>query len=413
MPTRPEDETNALALPTGVRRRRVAILMIARNASGAEHQTLALARALSRVHEVCLMTSDEFASIVREDPFLRAYAGPLRIEALGSAFPEAPATHLLGMAARAMAYPRMQIRLGAALRAFRPDVTHLVLSPSFFAYAPWFVPPSRGTFRRTPTVVTLAGEARYARHYYGSGKRLAVQWAARRATALVACSADEAANLHALSARDAARVRVIDNFTDIERFRPAPVRDQLIVFAARLHPEKGALLFVEAMAIVHRQIPNLEIALLGRGDQEAALAASITRLGLTGVVKRGFVTDMAPIFARTSVFVSCQVHENLGSSSLLEAMASGAAIVATDVGSTHQIVDDTVGARVAPTAEAIAGAVLALLGDRVRRDECGAAARRRVVNRYSIGPYLEQLLPLYEEAISVGRGDTPHMRPGA
>ena len=413
MPMRPEDEPVASAMPLGVRRRRVAILMVARHASGAEHQTLALARALSQVHEVCLLTSDEFASVIANDSFLSDYTAPVQIRALGPAFPDAPATTILGMVARAVAYPRMQIRLREALRAFRPDVTHLVLSPSFFAYAPWFVPSNHGAWRRAPSVVTLAGEARYALHYYGRGKRLAVQWAARRATALVACSADEAANLRAFSPRDAGRATVIDNFTDVDRFRPGPTREPLVVFAARLHPEKGALRFIEAMAIVHRQRPDVRIALFGRGEEEAEVAASIARHGLTDAVDRGFVADMAPIFARAAVFVSCQVHENLGSSSLLEAMASGAAIVATDVGSTHQIVDDTVGARVAPTSQAIAEAVLALLGDPARRDACGAAARRRVVERYSVGPYLAQLLPVYEAAISAGRGDASRGRAGA
>ena len=402
MSMRPEDGPVASALPSGARRRRVAILMIARNASGAEHQTLALARSLSKVHEVSLLTSDEFASVVAGDPFLSGYAAPVQIRGVGPAFPAAPATTVRGIVARALAYPRMQIRLRNALNAFRPDVTHLVLSPSFFAYAPWLVPSNRGVWRRAPSVITLAGEARYARHYYGSIKRVAVWWAARRATAVVACSADEAANLRALSPRDATRATVIDNFTDVERFRPGPVRDPLVVFAARLHPEKGALRFVEAMAIVHRQRPDVRIALLGRGEEEAEVAASIGRHGLTGVVDRGFVADMAPIFARTAVFVSCQLHENLGSSSLLEAMASGAAVVATDVGSTHQIVDDSVGARVPTTAQAIAEAVLDLLRDPARRDACGAAARRRVVERYSVGPYLAQLLPVYETAISNG-----------
>lgn len=402
MPTRLEATRAGTVTSTEVRRRRVAILMIARHASGAEHQTLALARTLSRVHDVCLFTSDEFAAVVQGDTFLRDYAAPVQIQALGTAFPASPATTVAGIVARALAYPRMQIRLRDALGAFQPDITHLVLSPSFFAYAPWFIRSNRGLFRRPVTVVTLAGEARYAQHYYGSIKRLAVWWAARRATAVVACSADEAANLRALSPRDALRAKVIDNFTDVDRFRPGPTREPLVIFAARLHPEKGALRFIEAMAIVHRQRPDVRIALFGRGEEEAEVAASIARHGLTGVVERGFVADMAPIFARTAVFVSCQVHENLGSSSLLEAMASGAAIVATDVGSTHQIVDDSVGARVPATAPAIAKAVLDLLGDPARRDACGAAARRRVVERYSVGPYLAQLLPVYETAISNG-----------
>lgn len=399
MPTPCPDDAN----PTAPRRR-IAILLLARNVSGAEHQTLALARALGARHDVLLLTGDELSDLVASDPFLRTYASGVSMHALGPAFPSSPATSVAGIVARALAYPRVQLRLHAALRAFRPDVTHLVLSPSFFAYAPWFLPGIRGDRRRAPTVVTLAGEARYAIHYYGTAKRLAVRWAAARATAVVACSADEAANLNTFAPGDAARATVIDNFTDIDRFRPVGTRERLVLFAARLHPEKGALQFLEAMAIVHRQAPDVRFAMYGRGEEDAEVAASIARLDLGHVTERGFTADMAPVFARAAVFVSCQKHENLGSSSLLEAMASGAAIVATDVGSTREIVDEAVGARVAPNVDAIAGAVLDLLADPARRDACGVAARRRVVDRYSAGPYLAKLLPVYEEAIAARHG---------
>jgi glycosyltransferase involved in cell wall biosynthesis len=117
-------------------------------------------------------------------------------------------------------------------------------------------------------------------------------------------------------------------------------------------------------------------------------------------LRRGFATDLAPLFARSSVFVSCQRHENLGSSSLLEAMASGNAVVATDVGETRQIVDPAVGVRVPGDPEAIAGAVCALLADPNRTGALGSAARQRVLERYGPGPYLDRLLTVYERARS-------------
>jgi glycosyltransferase involved in cell wall biosynthesis len=138
---------------------------------------------------------------------------------------------------------------------------------------------------------------------------------------------------------------------------------------------------------------------MGKGEQQAMVEARLAQLGLDGRLTRGFQTDLAPLFARSSIFVSCQVYENLGSSSLLEAMASGDAIVATDVGQTSQIVDETVGARVPAEPSAIAAATVDLLGDRPRLASLGAAARRRVLDRYSPEPYVDRLMEIYRRLL--------------
>jgi glycosyltransferase involved in cell wall biosynthesis len=370
----------------------VVLVMLARHVSGAEHQTLALCRYLGRQRRVTLLANDELAALLASDPFLGAYTAGLAVQRLGAAFPEARAGTARGLLERGRRYWHLQGALGRALGELRPDVVHLVLAPSFFAYAPYF--------RRLPypVVLTLAGEMRYVRHFYGPGKRLAVRHAVARADALVVCSADELVNLAAVDPRAVARAVLVDNFTDVARFAPAPEKEPLVVFAARLHPEKGALLYLEAIARVGAGRPGVRFALMGRGEEAGEVARRLAELGLEDVVQRGYATDLAPLFARSRVFVSCQRHENLGSSSLLEAMASGNAVVATDVGQTWRIVDDSVGRRVPAQPAALAGAITALLDDPAGTARRGAAARERVLSRYGPGPYLTRLLGVYDLA---------------
>ena len=80
-------------------------------------------------------------------------------------------------------------------------------------------------------VLTLAGEMRYVRHFYGAAKRLAVRYAVARADALVVCSADEMLNLAAVAPRAVSRAVLLDNFTDVARFAPAPHKEPLVAFA--------------------------------------------------------------------------------------------------------------------------------------------------------------------------------------
>ena len=234
------------------------------------------------------------------------------MQRLGPAFPAAPAGSVPGALRRARCYPALQRALGRALLALRPETVHLILAPSFFAYAPFL---GRLPY---PVVLTLAGEMRYVRHFYGAAKRLAVRYAVARADALVVCSADEMLNLAAVAPRAVSRAVLLDNFTDVARFAPAPRKEPLVTFAARLHPEKGALLYLDAIARVREAHPQARFALMGEGEEGTAVQRRLRELGLVGSVQRGYATDLAPLFARSLVFVSCQRHENLGSSSLLE-----------------------------------------------------------------------------------------------
>jgi hypothetical protein len=140
--------------------RHVVFLMLAPFASGAEHQTLALLRYLAARCRVTLLANDELAALLCDDPFLRSYTAALDVQALGPAFPHARLASARGALERLLLYPRLQQRLQAAVKRLRPDVVHLVLAPSFFAYLPMF------QLQPYPTTITLAGEMRYVRHYY-------------------------------------------------------------------------------------------------------------------------------------------------------------------------------------------------------------------------------------------------------
>lgn len=372
--------------------------MLAPFVSGAEHQTLALCRYLQARCRVTVLVNDELHALLRTDSFLRQYTAPLTLVTLGPAFPAEPARSPGGALRRATLYPSLQFRLHRAVRRLRPDLVHLMLAPSFFAYLPFF---------RTlgvPTVLTLAGEMRYVRHFYGAAKRLAVRAAVRLADGIVACSADELANLRAVEPTHATRATVLDNFTDIARWAPHEKDPNRVTYAARLHPEKGPLLFVEAASLVAKSHPAARFALFGRGELELEVAGRIAALDLSQRIERGFVTDLAATFGASSIFVSCQRHENLGSSSLLEAMASGNAVVATNVGQTCQIVDEEVGTLVGSTAESVAGGIRALLDDPAGTERRGRAARERVLSHYGPDRYVDGLLTVYEGVLGFRRG---------
>jgi len=133
-------------------------------------------------------------------------------------------------------------------------------------------------------------------------------------------------------------------YADTVRFRPRPRKEAVIVYAARLIPVKRPLLFVEAMRLALQCAPQAfdgwRIEMYGRGVLEERVRAAIAQAGLEARIKVGFALDLATVFGPSRLFVSTQDYENYSSVAMLEALASGNAIIAMPVGQTEAFVKD-------------------------------------------------------------------------
>jgi glycosyltransferase involved in cell wall biosynthesis len=142
------------------------------------------------------------------------------------------------------------------------------------------------------------------------------------------------------TALDYARTR----FTDTKGFSPAPVKQKHIVFAARLTAQKQPLMFVEAVHWLKQNHPELlrdwKCFIYGNGPLEEEVAGMIRAKQLEEVLTLLPNTDLRPVFAASTCFVSTQDYENFPSLSMNEAMAAGNVIVARNVGQTNVFVED-------------------------------------------------------------------------
>jgi glycosyltransferase involved in cell wall biosynthesis len=201
----------------------------------------------------------------------------------------------------------------------------------------------------------------------------------------------------------AAKVRVIPNGIDIERFRPrqpaGALRDELGIAAgtpvvgivAALRPEKNHELFLRAAALVRREVPGARFLVIGDGPQLAALESLARRLGLAGAVR--FLGTRADVPALLSLIdvVLLTSHTEASPVSLLEAMASEKPVVATRVGSVEEVVlDGRTGFLVPPgAAEELARRTVELLGSREPAAAMGRAGRQRVLESWSLAHMVE------------------------
>ncbi|MFH8373750.1 glycosyltransferase [Streptomyces cyaneofuscatus] len=159
---------------------------------------------------------------------------------------------------------------------------------------------------------------------------------------------------------------------------PSPRTARTVAAIGRLTDQKGIDLLLDTWALVAPQRPDWRLRLYGTGEDEAALKAQCSDLGLDGSVEwMGRTDDVEAALAGASVFVQSSRGEGFPLA-LLEAMASGVPCAAFDCApGVREIVRDGEDGLLAPAGDtaALADRLLRLTGNPRLRDALGARAR--------------------------------------
>lgn len=207
------------------------------------------------------------------------------------------------------------------------------------------------------------------------------------------------------------KARVIPNILDLrefdERFQappaglpplPAPPR---IVMVARLDPEKDVPTLLRAMIRVVGLHREARLAIIGEGGERPSLEAMCRDLGLPSHVAFLGEQTQVPALLRGAAIGVLVPNRNEGlSNTILEYMAAGLPVVATDCGGNRELVDDGVTGRVVPAGDdaAVADAIVSLLREPERARQMGVAGRRRIEQNHQPAAVAAQFAAVYHEA---------------
>jgi glycosyltransferase involved in cell wall biosynthesis len=228
---------------------------------------------------------------------------------------------------------------------------------------------------------------------------------ARRVDRVIAVSGDQA---QAWLARGYPESRIVvisngvetplasDSRAAVRRELGIPESAVVALLAARLRPEKRVPDFVRAVQLAREPHPELIGLVAGDGPDRAAVEAAAR--GEDGVRLLGHRDDMPLLMHAADVFVLASQYEAVPMA-ILEAMAAGLPVLATDVGAISGVVLDGDTGLLVPVADpgAMAAALGRLAGDAGLRERMGAAGARRHVEQWHAERMIDGYARVLEE----------------
>lgn len=299
-------------------------------------------------------------------------------------------------------------RLSRVLRRIQPDLLHAFTLKSIFigTLAAWVAGVPRVVNAITGLGSIYGGRKwRYllARRLLGLFFRA---FLVRRRVRTIFQNAEDLAQIWALVNHSSGFRLISGSGVDTVRFHPAEKTPEfpVVLMASRLIRDKGIQVLCQAARLVHEDLPEVQFQIAGEVDP--GNPTSFTEAEITDLAKDhpmvhflGHRADMEELFrGATLAVLPTEAREGLPRS-LIEACASGLALVASDVEGVREVVIPGRNGLLVPPREAraLAFALLEILQDPLRRVAMGRESRALALERFDQEMVLGATLAVYSE----------------
>ena len=295
------------------------------------------------------------------------------------------------------------VRIWTVLRRVKPDVVHTHCS------VPGIVGRLAARLAGVPVVVHTVHGFAFHRDSRGVMPALAIaveRLAGRLTDLLLSQNREDMARALDHRIVTPERLRWIGNGIALERFAPETPRPEaggpvIITCVARLEPVKNHLLLLEAARLLKDRDRRFELWLVGDGQGRARYRSTCAAWGLGSHVHfLGYRDDVPHVLAKSDIGTLTSLKEGIPRA-VLEAMAAGLPVVATDVTGTREVVrDGDTGLLVPPhDAPGLAAALERLIDDPALRERMGARGREVVRSGFDEAEIVRNLERVYAETL--------------
>jgi glycosyltransferase involved in cell wall biosynthesis len=208
------------------------------------------------------------------------------------------------------------------------------------------------------------------------------------------------------------KVKVIYNGIDTDRFlnlNGGLIRSKLDISSeapvvgtiGRLTLQKGQKYLIDAVSTLREKFPQIVLLIVGDGPLRGELENYIRTLGIDrNIILLGTRRDIPPLLSAMDIFVLPSLWEGLGTA-LIEAMAAGKPIIATDIPAIREIINsEKVGILVpAKDSKAIASSVELLLDNKTLAETIGNSAKKRAFSHFNLDNTVQRYTSLFEDIL--------------
>ncbi|MBV8253779.1 MAG: glycosyltransferase [Chitinophaga sp.] len=238
-------------------------------------------------------------------------------------------------------------------------------------------------------------------------RQLAEKWITSRTALNIAVS--ESNRQTGIDSFGKFRSVVIRNGVNLERFNPAAASDHLraqygfaaddivVGFIARMTEQKDPLGLIRAFAMAVQQQPRLKLLMVGDGSLKAEAIKLVQQLGITAnVVLDSFRSDIPDVLQAIDIYCLPSLWEGYPIG-VLEAMAMGKTVIATDVDGTREALENEVSGLLIPPADktALCESLRRVAADKGFRDKLSFAALQQARIEHSITAMTAKIEDIY------------------
>lgn len=298
-------------------------------------------------------------------------------------------------------------KLRASIYRWKVDIVHAHMFRASLFAAPI------GWLCHVPVIIETPHVREFWRRGWSQSKYFVDRLVGKLVDHYIAVSSANARYLIEEKELPARKIQVINNGCNVERFSPgysAPAgmrhalgleeQDLVLVALARLEPQKGHDVLLNAMPQILRSFPNARLVCVGDGALRTKLESQANVLGMSGAVRFvGYQNDVRDWLALADLSVLPSYYEGLPLVAI-ESLAAGRTMVATAVDGTPDVVlNGKTGLTVPPgDKEKMAEAICKLLGDEELRRKFADAGRTHVLQSFNLGQFIQKTQEFYLHA---------------
>lgn len=196
------------------------------------------------------------------------------------------------------------------------------------------------------------------------------------------------------------KIKQIYNGVNLKRYYPQDLKNDqslIVLTAGRLTPVKDIPTLLKAFALLQKEMPNAQLWVAGDGPERSALEQLTHHLQLQEQVRfLGQREDLSQLMAQANIYVQSSLFEGI-SNTLLEAMASGLPIVATEVGGNSELIMHRQHGFLVPKKAPIqlADAMISVASSPGLKRQLAHASRLRAQTYFDLNSMIEQYDALY------------------